>query len=441
MRRSVESGYLPYILLPKFDNVVTTIDRKGDNYIIPHDVYVGHDGIIHFSAASSFIHNVYMKSTFELVEEDKRQYAVISDLEATTMAFVPTIGEYRYFGEKTMRNIIGHKIEVKSRDPSDFDINMIARRLARLESGAILASIIKRDLGKAGWSFEKIRSGMYEIILTTSQGVRSRYEMKINIFRVSNGSIEFLVPGVIPALLVIYSDPDLGFIKDGSVRLKVRDTINSLIEVGRSVSDIAILQNTTSGGYNYVIGEVSNKDRLRRIRGDRLIYITSMRLYKGIAGHIFVNRDTGVVLLSVKQYITSPPANIVMSYPPLYLAPLIGVLNSSMSSLKGLVKTGEREARRRFGLELNTYIDELDPLMESRITLKDINRMRREGYPSLQSIEHTLKEIEKLGDISDIISMTYSVSNMPKLSRYLLTTSRPVERKQTERRKLETIKL
>jgi len=431
---------LPWYLAPRFSNVITNVSLEGEKAVVKRnvDLYVtSNTPSLYIPASSMFLYVPYLASKYNFKEKSlrgDRKEVTIMDIQGFVAGYMPN-GRYAKFTDNAIRkDIVGNTITITG-EPDDFSINMVAKTIARIESGKYFANKIRQDLKKNGWSFSPIGNGTIKAIKIVEGNAESKLQIVTTFFDVSYKNKKILAPGIVPGVISFFGDDNNLPIEDGRVKDTLIDFVKRVSDVGKSFSSVSMLQKATRSTFAYVIGDVSmtdtTKEDLKKRNGNNpWVWITGAPVHTNTRNNIYLDLETNKIIMATTFVPFSPPASLVINYPPFHLLPLSAVANERMGQLKYFAETIPRRLQKLRVDDVTVYADEFEPLGEAKIRFDDIRKILKEGYPKLETLDVMLDKMEKVSYLGDIASMVYGT--VRKIDELLISTIKPKEKEKVK---------
>ena len=421
---------LPWVLMPKFRNVLTQLDidpnRKGDVVIRNIDLYVTDNVGIYVPGASTFLSVPYLKYDTEINEEEKT--VSISSNDGFVAGFMPN-GRYSKFLAKTIDENDGPIVlKYEGESLPDFAISIVARNVYRLHAGKYFAAKIKKYMEKLGVEFDKTRTQVKITDVLVKEGnITGEVHMKINLYRIKTGANEIKAPGIVPGLLSLMEH---GLIKpiDGEVEEELNKFLREVGRVGGRVSPISggLLKQTSKTKFTYYLGEISAPnhviDGLKKRHGNT-IWLGGAPAYRGVKVNFYANLPVKKMYMSISILPFSPPATVVLNYPPFNLLPISALYYEREPFLRYQVEREVATRAKKIGLEIGPFHRDLSVLGDASVTFEEIKSMLKDGYPKIDKLEKAMHKVERLGTVADLVSMT--IGDVYKVDKLLVSLLEP----------------
>jgi len=416
---------LPWVLAPRFKNVVTSVEVEGEKAVARRNVelYETDAGGVMVPGASMFLYEPYLNTEYRVkITGRDKGYAVITAISGYVAGYMPN-GEYVRYGYRTLRDVVGKRIEFTGSEPDQFTVNMIARRLARISAARIFAANIKQALMEEGWKFELIGEGTIKKVYVREGNAATKVVIQTSFFAVYYDGRAYTAPGIVPGVLNFFADPNLSIVKRDDVRERLIEFLGRVSEVGSKFAPVSILQQATRSTFTYVIGEVEGLSKTGKAGGSQ--WVAGGPAYSGVRANVYADRN-GKLLLSLTFIPFSPPASLELNYPPYHIAPLAAMVRDRPRMLRYLADTAVKRLARQ-GADAVAYVDELEPLADAGVGFDELRRAMKEGYPKMETVETILDKMTRIEDVADVASLTYG--EVRKVDELLVSEIRPPEKR------------
>ena len=414
---------LPWYLLPKFRNVVTSfaVEEVGEK-VIPLrelEVYVSDFGSIYVPGASAFL---YVPNIAFGKEIDKDNKVIrLKDIKGWIQGFSPD-GQYTKI---LMDTVVQEEPfpEIKYEESyTDFAVNILARNIARIRAGKYFASSVAHKLRRYGLAVEptKLALEVREIILEES-GLRASVTMLTGLHKVHYGTETVTAPGIVPAILSLIDRGIFDPLEKANPEAKqvLTDFLDSMTSIGKRVSTISILQRTSKTRFSYYIGELDIPESVKReYSSRRYIWLFGKLIHKGVKANIVADVVTEKAILSLSILPFNPPATIVLNYPPFNVAPLSAAYNERYPVIQYLTGVAKERAER-LGFKVAFFNEDLRALADAGVKFDEVRRILMDGYARLNHLSTVMEKIEKLGTIADI--MSFALGPAQRVDKMLVT--------------------
>ena len=425
-RKEPVRALLPWILMPRYRNVISYINPNGiEVYVSATAPFVFVPGAASL-LVTRYAHAQYVvEKSEETVTGIHKYYVRLEDVDAYVVGYVPD-GTRIVYRKQLSDDLKGMEVEFEGRVSQD-DIDHLVSQAARLKAGRYFGGVVASFAKRHGVSFTN--HGVHRLLNVElhSENARAQINIKTYLYGVFHGGKVFRAPGVVPAIALILSYPNhFGSDLANSVPGydEAVDIVSRMRDMGGKFSDMALLYNVSRARFSYIVGEVSNPPKRRT-------FITMEKVARGTRAAFFVDKS-GRVLLQVSFLPASPPAMYVASFPPLNLAPLAAVVTDRFLKLKVIASRAEK-AMKRQGFDATIYIDELEPLKDTKLTVDEVRGLMKDGYPLPTRVEQILTKLDKLSDIADILSLTSGGEIQKMLVKALEISKEEKEEKEKKR--------
>lgn len=430
--REVARRVLPWVLLPRFLNVVTRLPlperlEPGKTYVVRElELYVTNDAGVYVPGASTLL--VVPHLSYRTERDEAERVVRVLDIEGSIYGFMPDGTPARYRASTIVEKEGIPEIRYGDRY-SDFSLDVVLRNALRLSAGKYFAYKVESAMRRRGVFFS--RGGVVKMrnVVVRERGVVAEIPLTISLYTVTYRGERLRAPGVVPGVLDLIGRGLLETV-GGEARTVLDSFLERVSSVGKRLSPVsgAILHRTSRTRFHYYIGEVSASESvvraLRSREGDR-VWLAGGPMGKGTGAWVTVYAD----LRNMKAYAAvsllplSTPAAVVLNYPPFSIAPLSALMGEGSGRLGDLLeRAGERA--RRLGLDVGFYDRDLAVLADAGIGFREVKQILRDGYPRLEHLEPVLEKTERLGDIGDIMSM--ALGPVYKVDKLLVTLAEPV---------------
>lgn len=429
---------LPWVLLTRFRNVITHLPllelTPGKHEIRNIECYVTTTSPeVHVPAASSLLYVPFIKFTADTDKANKE--IVVREVDGRVVGYFYD-GTYRAYSiqklEEEVRKRSGEPTTLRYEEPiSRFDIESVLRTFYRFEAGKLFAAHLAAHAKKKDRITFSNLGRMKELtVVVEERGVSLTVDMKISMFMVcADDKNCFKVPGVVPGLLHLLHK---GLVKPvtGEAEDVLNNTIKRISDVGDRLSPVSggILQSTNRARFTYVVGELDKQSEEGRRR-----WLTE-DVINGVRVGFYANERTGDIEMVTTVYPFNPPAVVVMNYPPFNLAPVTGLLRDRYWQVKRVADRAYWRLKQ-LGFDGAIYLREMAGLADAGISVQDVKRALREGYPRVDTVERMLDGFEKVGALGDIMSL--AIGRVEKVDRLLITFLGKEEKKATEKKEEE----
>ena len=452
---------LPWIIMPKFKNVLThfpdsiinKIRMENQNQQIEIgtrelELYVAEGekwGGLYIPGASTFLTVPYIKYDVEI--DEKRKIMTVTSSDGFIQGFAPD-GTYVKYRTLTIDEKDG-PIELEyDANFTEFATGVVVRNVYRLLAGKYfarrIASIMRKKFGvKIIKEKEEIKIG--DVVVSEGH-VRGTVPIVINLYLVGLEYNNYVTPGVVPGILQLIED---GILKpyDEKTEEVLTNFMEKITRIGKRVSPISggILQKTSKTKFTYYLGEIDAPDTvintLKRKMGDS-VWLGGGPAYRGTRVNFYVNLTKKKFYMTISILPFNPPATIVLNYPPFNIAPISALMNERYAFLEYNIKREVIPRARRLGLDVGSFHRELQVLGDAGITFDEVRGILKDGYPRLDKLEVVAEKAEKLGNVADLVSMISA--DVYKIDKLLISLIEPkakkTEQKNLSRRKEEETK-
>jgi len=441
-------GYLPFYLLSRFHNVLTTVQVEGGGSALRVrnvELYYSKDrgADIYIPGASSLLSVRYISSQYTAEPAgDGENEVTITGVEGSVLGFIPSSsGRFVRYTERAFgEDVVGVRVKVRG-EPDQYTVDMAAGRIAKLEAGRRFAANVKAALNKEGWKFEQLGRAVLRTITVAEGRARAELTLYVRLFKVARGGREVTAPGVIPGVLAFFEDDGALPIGDGRVKDVLIGAAREIAEVGSHFTSLALLQSTSSARFTYIVGEARvpkavREDLMKKGGGRKRFWLAGGRVARGARVDFYLDLEGGKVPVRVALLPQlSSPAIVALNFPPFDTAVLAAVVHDAKRQLGRLAEQASRRLER-FKAEGAIYVKELEPLAEAGVAIEDVRRILREGYPRLDSLMSLVRKMDRVSYLGDVVAMTYGEAR--KVEELLISSIKPAEeRREAEGRRRE----
>ena len=433
---------LPWVLLPRYRNVLLNTPIKTKVASTPIalrnlEIYIPKHGGIYIPGAASFLYAPYLAVEYEIVRnefEPTKGHILIKGLDGYVMGFMPD-GRFSKFSDRVLEKVAGRTLEFEGEDPSDFNINMVARNLARLEAGRIFAIKLKNYLSKHGFSFIKSGVGSIRTVVISEGNVRTTVTIPTTFFDVRYNDVEVTVPGIVPGILTHIARGSYDPVPD-EAREVLNDIFNRMKSVATRYMDYAVVFRISKTTFTYVAGQVDAPQSVKKKYEGAPVHLANSKIPGGRIT-AYADLDNNLILMNITMVPFNPPAALTLNYPPLNLAPIAMVVNEYADSFDELIRFAYWRAKK-YGLKLSFEKEAYITLKDAGITLDDIKKPLHEGYPKIESLIILLDKLERLGDLTSMLQL--SIGELKQVDQILIDTLKPVEEKEEAKKPVKRAK-
>lgn len=409
-------GILPWILLANFRNVIKGLPirdadlRLGEINVRNVEYFVSDNGRIIIPAASSLMIPAFIKvSAEEEMDNDNMETRiVVKDLEGFVYGYMFDGSYFRVYANR----LLGDGLYLQKVDKyRDYDLNNAVKKVLRLRGGRLFSAFNKSVLWKK-YGIRIMNTGVHGTlnrIIIRNRSIIARENFETNFFTVSGDKEEIKYPGVMSALLTLIHNKRV--YPSGRTGEILDEFLKDLSDVGREVAPFseAILRATGNNTFVYNLGELemSEKDREQFRRGQinrTYLYLSGKQFDRLVRGRVYANVETGKVYLGLSFYPDNPVAQIEFNYPPLSVLPLSAVIYSKKEKFKELINDA-KEAASKQHIDLTLNSGDFDVLADAEVSIDDIVKARREGYPSVETLTSILNKSAKLSKLGDLFNL------------------------------------
>jgi len=435
--REMVRRLLPWYLLHRFRNVVLAVEveeeegrgvarvREVELYVSPNAPYVFVPG------ASMMLYAPFIRARYEVAASGSGESeVVISGVEGFVAGFLPN-GRYAKYTEKAFgEGVVGKRVKVRG-EPDQFDIDVVAAGIARIVAGGWFAANIKTSLSREGWEFEPFAKGALKVITVAERRAEAEVSIMVRLFKVRYGGREVTAPGIVPGVAAFFADDRSLPIADAGARDALIGFVKGVADVGRHFASLALLQRTARSTFTYTVGEASvpkavREHLMKRSGGSGRLWLAGGRLHRGVRADFYLDLEGGGVVSDITIYPFSPPATLVLNYPPFNMAPLAATLHEQPRRFARLAELASKRLDR-YRVEGALYVKELEPLAEAGVKFDDIKKALREGYPKLDTLEALLGKMDRVSYLGDVASMAYGRAR--RVDELLIASITPIEEK------------
>jgi hypothetical protein len=425
---------LPWYLAPRFNNVISKVEIKGKKAIVNRNVEIyvtSNMPYVFVPMASMMLYVPYLNSEFSIRRKNESETIVtINKIDGFVAGYLPD-GKYAKFTENAIeKDVIGKEIIVHG-EPHEFSINMVTRRIARINAAKYFANKVRYELKKNGWYFEPIGYGHVKAVKVVEGNAETRLEIRTTFFEVHYRGKSVTAPGIVPGVVSFFGNDKYLPIEDDKVKDTLLDFVKRVSDVGKSFSSLAILQKATKSTFGYVVGEADIPDTVKKELKSKSegpwYWITGSPTYRGVRSNYYLDLESNKIVLTLTFVPFSPPASLVLNYPPFHIAPLSAMVNERMNQLKYFADVVP-DRLKRIGVDGTLYVDELEPLKDAGVRFDDIRRILREGYPKLSTLDKLLEKMDRISYLGDIASMTYG--SIRKIDELLVSSIQPKKKEE-----------
>ena len=447
---------LPWYLLPKFSNVLTSLGSKRDieSYkAIKTDLVVNEVTTVYIPGASRFLLVPHVE--FEAVDNQEEKQVEVRVMDGWVHGFLPD-GRYAKFLTKTLlkdEEVIPIKYE---RSYTDFAVDTVVRNYLRIRAGPLFAYKVERFGREHGVAFYKtvpdylygaknVAATVAKVVIR-EKTVFTEITLPVYLYELSyKGEYLGVVPGIVPGILHLIGKDKLDTLKDNpDAKQALTDFVSEVAEVGKRVAPIssATLQATSKSRFTYIIGEADGpktvfEDIARKLGKNRsLMWITGAPAYRGVRVNFYLNPHNQKIYMTISILPFSAPAVVVLNYPPFNIAPLAALVNQRMNFLRfNLNKVKDYLDKR--GIDAGFYDMDYEVLSDAGITFDEVRATLKDGYPRLENLKVLLEKAEKLGYVGDLMAQVYGKES--RIEEILVKELKPLMKKEAKKEMEKTI--
>jgi len=418
------SGALPWELQWRFQNVILSLPEAeararrstGDRYLVVNEVTKS----VFIAGSSTFLY--VPRVEYEKQDYPERGELVVKVADGLVGGRLPD-GDKVWYSASTALKVRAEagepagEIKVRySGEYSDWMVDAVVRDHLRLSASPLMAARVKEFAKRHGITFARLEGKREIEVLIEAKTVRTTIKLETHAYLMKDGSGRAqTVPGVVPGVLRAISSRRLKPLEDyPDAEQALQDFMKDVASVGEKLVPVsAVLQGTHKTRFTYIAGEADGSEgRFNRVKeklesqGRKLLWLGGTRLSRGVWGSFNFDPESRKVLFSVHIEPDSPPATVVLNYPPFNLTPIAAVAYEKPEALT----KGVRESARRlgaYGLSVASYADDYEVLADAKITFNDVRRVVLEGYPRLGTLRRLLEKVEALGTVGDVMSLAY----------------------------------
>lgn len=429
---------LPWYLLPRFNNTILKVSIKDEKAILKRNIELYTTSNMPYAfipVASLLLYIPYIKPEYSVNKVDKKKNEItINKIDGFISGYLPDGRYTKITGETIGKDIVGNEISIRG-DPRDFPIGMVARRLSRIIAGKYFANKVKYYLKNKGWFFDIKGVGNIKLITIKEGNAITNIEIPTTFFEVRYHNKTIVSPGIIPGVSYFFLDNNDLPIESEPVKENLINFVNRIADIGKSFSSISILQNATKSSFGYAIGEANFSDDIKNTlknesKNKYWYWLGGVPTYRGVRNNFYVDIESKKLIMTISFTPPSPPASLVLNYPPFHLLPLSAMAKERIKQLRIVANKIMKPRLKKIGVDGTFYIDEIEPLADANVKFDDIKKILKEGYPKIETLDMLLEKMDKISYIGDITSMAYG--EMRKINEIMISTIKSKEEKKDE---------